>query len=173
LKALFFVARVFTNNGDEQSMKGVATMKGMLGGIAVATALLGCSYAVHLVGPDGEPSAQGQIVVHAFPPHSLTVQLGGKTYTGQWVSHYVDDLADIRRSFGASSRHYQRHLSGLDRPHTELASTKLQAEDGSALDCEWTETDGRGRGTCIEASTGIRHLLSFGSDGPRDQRVIP
>ena len=136
--------------------------KSLIGVLAVPVFLAGCSYEAQLLRPDTSPAGVGTVDLHANPPHRLALELEGKVYQGDWTGVPIDDLSALRRREGTSSRHYQRHFSGLERPHDKKVTAALVAHDGSRLDCEWRDTLGQGRGNCADAATGQRYILVVG-----------
>lgn len=117
--------------------------------------LAACSEPFMLSKPGGEIIAKGVLKLRANPPHRLTVTLDGKTYEGDVDSKEMGNSAEVlkklREQYGATSKHYQAVLSGLNTTHHVHHYTGvLKATDGATLTCNYLSSDGDGGelGTC-------------------------
>lgn len=114
--------------------------------------LAACSETIILSKPGGETIAQGILKPRFNPPHRLTVILDGKSYEGDVDSKEMDINMDaLRKRYGATSKHYQAILSGLNTTHHVHHYTGvLKSPDGATLTCDYMSSDGDGGtlGTC-------------------------
>jgi hypothetical protein len=115
-------------------------------------ALAACSETFMLSRLDSEPAGAGTLKPRFNPPHQLTIVLGGKTYAGDVDSREMDyNIDDIRKRYGASSKHYQAVLSGLNTMHhVHHYKGVLKAQDGDTLTCDFMSShqEQAALGTC-------------------------
>ena len=113
-------------------------------------ALTACSETVMLSKPGGEAVATGTLKFHLNPPDRLTVTLNGKSYAGDVDRKEVDNLAELRKRYGANSKRYQEISEGLLHAtyHVHHYTGVLKAADGSTLTCDYLSSDGGKLGTC-------------------------
>lgn len=110
--------------------------------------------------PGGEAVAKGIVKLRPNPPHRLTATLDGKTCRGDLDSKEMDiNIAELRKRYGASSKHYQAILSGLLHTghHTHHYKGVLMASDGATLTCDYMSEadDSETLGTCIDGKEQI------------------
>ena len=130
--------------------------------IALAMLLGGCTHNIYIMGANG---TTGTAEVTTFGNHSgsITINLGGKVYTGRWVyapGGGAIGLGTATASAGGQTATATSTYVGLPTggPGTVLAS----APDGSTLRCafsfsEWGRT---GIGTCLD-NAGQRYDLQI------------
>ena len=114
--------------------------------------LAACSETIMLNKSGGEAIAKGILKFRFNPPHQLTVFLDGQSYEGDVDSKEMDiNMDELRKRYGANSKHYEAILSGLNTTHhVHYYKGVLTAPDGATLTCEYMSSDGDGGtlGTC-------------------------
>lgn len=111
--------------------------------------LAACSETIMLSKPEGETVAKGILNIRLNPPHRLTVFLDGKSYEGDVDSKEVDHSEELRKRFGANSKHYQAIFLGFNTTHhVHQYHGVLKALDGATLTCDFLSSDGGKLGTC-------------------------
>lgn len=116
-------------------------------------ALAACSETIMLSKSGGETIAKGVLKFRFSSPHQLTVTLNGKSYEGDVDSKEVDNSAELRKRYGAYSKHYQAIFAGLDNTHhVHNYKGVLTGPDGATLTCEFLSSYGGTFGTCDDGN---------------------
>lgn len=116
--------------------------------------LTACSETIMLSKPSGETVGTGTLRYHTNPPHSLTVTLNGKSYTGDVNSVEVDNSAELRKRYGANSKLYRKISEGLlhSTYHEHHYTGVLKAADGATLTCDYFSPGGELTGVCEDGN---------------------
>ena len=120
--------------------------------LAVAT-LTGCAHQISLVPRDDGPMGKGTAPASMGDSGKLSVELGGKNYTGEWV--FVRDGGSVGTAFGSawsggSSAYANSTFFGASS--TGNGRAILSAPEGSRIRCvfRYNAMGGTGVGECID-----------------------
>ena len=105
---------------------------------AVAWAACGCAGRTHrLVADDHSGRVIGSIHHEGPEKASMVLEYGGKRFEGDgFVIRRDQDLAELRRIYGSSSKRFDRISFGADTDHyLYSAEPVLKAVDGTTMNC--------------------------------------
>lgn len=124
-----------------------------IGPILAAAALAGCAHQISLVPRDNGPIGKGSAPASMGDSGKLSVELGGKNYSGEWV--FVRDGGSVGAAFGSawsgSSAAYG-NSTFFGASSTGNGRAILTAPDGSRIRCvfRYNAMGGTGVGECID-----------------------
>jgi hypothetical protein len=120
-----------------------------------ALALAGCAGHTHsgLIPEDSDPALKLGVFRHQGQEEPLmALEYRGKRFEGRgFAIQRQQNLAELRRKYGADIRHFRNIVSGADTNHfVYSAEPRLLAGDGAALRCvaAW-QANGAPAGYCV------------------------
>lgn len=117
--------------------------------------LWGCAGHSHRLARSDDPAVSAGSFSHeGAEERAMVLEIGGQRFSARGFEvHRSQNLAELRRRYGAGSKHYERIFSGLDTDHyLYSANPELRSDDGLTTRCSLTwRAFGVPAGTCKTA----------------------
>lgn len=130
--------------------------------VGCLVSLGGCASHTHqLISQDGMEAAIGRFTHEGQTPPAMSIDVDGKTYEAKgFAIRRYENLSELKRRYGSSSKHYQRISTGMDTDHRHyLSDPILQSMDGDSLKCSLSWRSGLlPKGTCEKSDGKIVSL---------------
>lgn len=138
-------------------------VRALLIGFSVS-ALVGCAGHSHrLLSAKGDGVVIGSFSHEGNAEPSMMVEFEGQQYSSRgFIITRSQNLAELKKQLGGSSKHYQRVASGLDSEHfVYSAKPVLQRSDGKTMQCSLAWRSGQTpAGSCKADDKGVLEIRS-------------
>lgn len=130
--------------------------------VLAASLLAGCAGHTHSLRPNDVSGIQAGTFTHegADAPMMTLTHNGTRFEARGFAIERSQDFDELKRRLGASSQHYRRIVSGIDRDHLLFAANPvLQAANGATMRCSLSwRTFQAPAGECVSADGGSADL---------------